>query len=269
MNNKTNVSHSTRRLTFCALFAALAVVFTRIISYAPVSHLRYSLGDIPIFLAGLFFGPLAGGLVGFGSDALGAVLMSPYGYNPMYCVPAVLYGIVGGLFHGHLAKKFSLVKLMISFLIPATIGSILVQSAVFAVGMPRSGEFVPDYLLYLLERGIQYAIVSVLDVTIMYFLIRSGIFAKVGVWPPKEQKELLATSGVARIVFGIVFLGLQLVVSIFVVNKGGFGGLSFHSALEFFRDLVTWMGNCVAGIVGAILIVFGVKAYMKERKKKV
>ena len=181
MNNKTNISNTTRRLTFCALFAALAIVLTRLLSYAPIPDTRYSLGDIPIFLAGMFFGPLAGGLVGFGSDLIGAVLFSPHGYNPMLCAPAILYGVIGGLFCKVLRKHFNLPLLALAFVIPAVVGSVLIQSAVMA-NLYFEGTFMAGYFYYLTARGIQYAIVAVVDIALIYLLIRSRIFTKVGIW---------------------------------------------------------------------------------------
>ncbi len=185
MNTKTNVSSTTRRITFCALFAALAIVLTRLLSYAPIPDTRYSLGDIPIFLAGMFFGPLAGGLVGFGSDLIGAVLFSPHGYNPMLCLPAILYGVIGGLFCKALRKHFSLPLLALSFLIPAAVGSVLIQSAVMAK-LFFEGSFMAGYIGYLTTRGIQYVIVSVVDIALIYLLARSRIFTKVGIWYPEK-----------------------------------------------------------------------------------
>lgn len=185
MRTRNNISQSTRRLTFCALFAALAVVLTRLLSYAPTPSARYSLGDIPIFLGGIFFGPLAGGLVGFGSDLIGAVLFSPHGYNPLLCAPAILYGVIGGLFHKVLVKKFSLIRLAVAFLIPAILGSFLIQSFVMAKLFP-TGDYMTSLLYYLTTRGVQYAIVSVVDITLIYLLIRSRIFDKVGIWPPQK-----------------------------------------------------------------------------------
>ena len=40
--------------------------------------------------------PVAGALVGFVADFVGC-LFSGYGYNPLFCVPPILYGVCGGL----------------------------------------------------------------------------------------------------------------------------------------------------------------------------
>ena len=74
-------SYQTRRLVYLAIFVALAVIFTRILSFrftiGGIEGIRIGLGALPIILSGLIFGPLAGGIVGALSDVLG------YFINPL------------------------------------------------------------------------------------------------------------------------------------------------------------------------------------------
>ena len=48
-----------RNLAYCALLAALSIVFARLIIPMPNETTRFSIEAVPIFLAGLFFGPSA------------------------------------------------------------------------------------------------------------------------------------------------------------------------------------------------------------------
>ena len=84
-----------RTLVSCALLAAVSVVLARFIIPMPNETTRFSLEAVPIFLAGMLFGPLPGALVGFVADFVGC-LFSGYGYNPMLCVPPILYGLAAG-----------------------------------------------------------------------------------------------------------------------------------------------------------------------------
>ena len=93
-----------RTLVSCALLAAVSVVLARFIIPMPNETTRFSLEAVPIFLAGMLFGPLPGALVGFVADFVGC-LFSGYGYNPMFCVPPILYGLCAGLFQPLLVKK--------------------------------------------------------------------------------------------------------------------------------------------------------------------
>ena len=82
----------TYALTVCALLTALSVVLARLLSVIPSEVSRFSLEAVPIVLAGLLFGPVPGAAVGFAADFIGC-LFSPYGYNPIFCLPPILYGL--------------------------------------------------------------------------------------------------------------------------------------------------------------------------------
>lgn len=79
----------------CALLTAVSVVLARFLIPTPNEVTRFSLEAVPIFLAGMLFGPLPGALTGFAADFIGC-LFSPYGYNPIFCVPPILYGLCAG-----------------------------------------------------------------------------------------------------------------------------------------------------------------------------
>lgn len=177
---------STRAMASCALLAALSVVLARFIVPMPNETTRFSIEAVPIFLAGLLFGPMAGGLVGFTADLVGC-LFSGYGYNPIFCLPPILYGVSAGLLQGWLAKKPSLPRLALAWLPAVVLGSILYQSAsltfVYAAPDARGAYF----LLKLLTRSIQFAITWVADVLIVHLLFRANLFERIGVWPPRRN----------------------------------------------------------------------------------
>ncbi|MFI3313636.1 MAG: folate family ECF transporter S component, partial [Eubacteriales bacterium] len=101
---------TTKTLTYCAILAALGVVLGRVFGLMPSAYSRFSIESLPVFVAGILFGPLAGALVGFTADAVGT-LFSGYGFNPLFSVPPILYGLCGGLFQGFLVKKMSYARL--------------------------------------------------------------------------------------------------------------------------------------------------------------
>ena len=86
-----------KTIVSCALLTALSIILARLIIPMPNEFTRFSLEAAPIFIAGMFFGPLAGALVGFSADAIGC-LFSLYGYNPIFSVPPILYGLCAGFF---------------------------------------------------------------------------------------------------------------------------------------------------------------------------
>ena len=178
---------STKALAYCAMLTALSVVFARLIGLMPSESVRFSIEAVPIFLAGLLFGPVLGGCVGFAADFVGC-LFSPFGYNPIFCIPPVLYGVFGGLLRHFLAKNTNILRLALSFLPPVLLGSILYQSATLAY-MYYDGAFTEGFIFYLSTRSIQFGITWVIDVAVIYMLVRTNIFTRMGIWPPVNRER--------------------------------------------------------------------------------
>ena len=173
----------TRTLVVCALLTALAVVLARLIIPMFNATTRYSIEAVPIFLAGMLFGPVPGMLVGLASDAVGC-LFSGYGYNPLFAVPPLLYGLCGGLFRPLLARKMSLGTIALAFLPAVVFGSILYQSWSLAFVYNSQGAFRASFLYQLWKRTIQFSITFVLDVLIVWALYKSKVFHAAKLWPP-------------------------------------------------------------------------------------
>lgn len=182
---KKKVTITTRAIAYCALLAALSVVLARLMSLMPNPSTRFSIESIPIFLSGMFFGPLAGGLVGFTADFVGC-LFSPFGYNPLFCLPPILYGVFGGLFRHFLARegKLGILRLILSFLPPVVLGSILYQS--FALNLVYYDGAPAQLLIFLSTRSLQFAITLVINVVVIHLMLKSKLFHRMGLWPPKS-----------------------------------------------------------------------------------
>ncbi len=178
---------TTKTLAYCALLAALSVVLARLFGLMPEESSRYSIEAVPIFLSGMLFGPVAGAMVGFSADFIGC-LFSPFGYNPIFCIPPILYGVFGGLFRHYLSKKLSLPRLVASFLPPVVLGSVLYQSFSLAYVYYYT-TFWEGLALKLSTRSVQFAIVLVADVLVLWLLFKANIFTRLGVWPPKAIKK--------------------------------------------------------------------------------
>ena len=192
MNRKnipaSSPKHMTARvLAHCALLAAISVVLARLIIPMPNVSTRFSLEAIPIFLSGALFGPLAGGLVGFTADAVGC-LFSGYGYNPIFCLPPILYGVFGGVFRRWLGGGVTLPKLFAALLPPVVLGSILWQSAALSFIYNSKGSFAASMAYFLSTRSIQFAVTIVIDAILVHLLFKTKVFERAGVWPPKLCK---------------------------------------------------------------------------------
>ena len=178
---------TTKTLAYCALLAALSVVLARLVIPMPAADTRFSIEAVPIFLAGMLFGPLPGALVGFAADFVGC-LFSPYGYNPLFCVPPILYGLSAGIFRRFLCEKISPIRLALGLLPPVVLGSILYQSLTLS-HMYFDGGLMAGFVYYLTTRSIQFGITFVLDVLVIYLLCKANIFQRLGVWPAKKERK--------------------------------------------------------------------------------
>ena len=173
---------TTKTMAFCALLAALSVVLARLIVPMPNAFTRFSIEAVPIFLAGMLFGPLAGGMVGFTADLVGC-LFSGYGYNPLFCVPPILYGVIAGLFRPLMGRKRRILWLIISFCLAALVGSICYQSCalayVYYYDPNVAGSFRQGLIYFLSTRGVQFSVTAVIDISIIYLLVRLRIFERI------------------------------------------------------------------------------------------
>ena len=185
MKKQTNIS--TKSLAYCAMLTALSVVFARLIGLMPSESSRFSIEAVPIFLAGLLFGPLLGGCVGFAADFVGC-LFSPYGFNPIFCIPPLLYGVFAGLMRPLLRKQVSIWRLTVAFLLPVVIGSILYQSAALAYMYYKDGPFFEGFLYHLSTRSVQFAITLVADVVVVYLIFKAKLFERMGLWNPGKDE---------------------------------------------------------------------------------
>lgn len=93
---------TTRQAANVGLLAAVSIVLTRVFGFvlpvAGVGALRISFGEIPLILAGILFGPLAGALTGLASDLMGYMLNS-FGapFFPGFAISATITGLLPGL----------------------------------------------------------------------------------------------------------------------------------------------------------------------------
>ncbi len=215
---KKRTSTTLKALVYSAMLAAVSVIMARLLCFATPNGVRWSLDKFPLFLAGMFFGPITGALTGFVADFIGSLMQ--FGFNPLLCPPAILYGLFGGLLRRYIQKKTNLVRLGVSYLFPIVLGSILYQSAMLAF-LYFDGVYSEGLVYYLSTRSIQFAIMLVAETLIIYTLIKTGIFTRLGVWPPKKAKKNIKITSVDT--------AIEYIHSVFW--KGSVPGLSRTSTL--------------------------------------
>ena len=185
--NKNTMSMTTKVIVYGALFAAMAAVLGQLLAIRPTPDMKFTLDKFVLFLSGMFFGPLVGGMVGLVAEFAGGNLFG-MGFTPWLCLPAVLYGVSGGLFRHMLAKKFTIPRLTVAYLCPTVIAAVLIQSAALAWTY-NAATFKEALYTNLITRSIQFTIMLVVEVTIIYVLMKTGIFTKAGLWPPQRKEK--------------------------------------------------------------------------------
>ena len=174
---KCAVVFNTYALTVCALLTALSVILARLLTIIPSEISRFSLEAVPILLAGLLFGPVPGAAVGFAADFIGC-LFSPFGYNPIFCLPPILYGLWAGLLRGYVWTKPTVWRVALAVFPAALCGSVLWQSA--ALALVYGGEAkLAFFLTRLASRSIQFAVTGVIDTAAVWLLLRRNALSPV------------------------------------------------------------------------------------------
>lgn len=179
---------TTKTLVYCAMLAAIQVVLARLIVPMPAVDTRLSIEAVPVFLAGALFGPVAGALVGFSADLVGC-LFSGFGYNPLFALPPLLYGITGGLFRHYLGKRVSYLRVLLAFVPAVVLGSFLWQSVMLAAVYNGAGAFWPSLGVQLTKRGIQFGVTIFVEAAVVTLLFKSRVFHRLGVWPPRAKAK--------------------------------------------------------------------------------
>ncbi len=167
----------TYALTVCALLTALSVVLARLLTIIPSEVSRFSLEAVPILLAGLLFGPIPGGAVGFAADFIGC-LFSPFGYNPIFCLPPILYGVWAGLLRRYIWRRPSLYRVALAVFPAAVVGSVLWQSMALALVYGGAAKW-PYFLTRLAGRSVQFAVTGCIDTLLVWLLARRNALSPV------------------------------------------------------------------------------------------
>ena len=157
-----------KTLVFMALFVALDLVVGRVLSI-DLGPYRISFGSVILILSGLWLGPVAGGICGFGADIIGC-FMKGYTVNPLITLAAILWGVVPvlmkGLFSSSNKNKGRRVAWLcvsvvftgiLSSLIATTAGLVLLLGYNFYAIMPgRLVQFVIMMPLYCVLTSLLY-----------------------------------------------------------------------------------------------------------------
>ena len=165
-----------RALCLAGLLAAMSLILGKFLQIpTPFSQIvRISFENLPVVLAGLLMGPIAGAMTGAVADLVGCAL---YGYsiNPIVTLGAAAVGLVSGL-SGLLPKRLPLLARVASACVSGhLVGSVLIKTAGLAAWY--LSQYDMGYTELLLWRALNYAIIAVLESTLLYLLLRHRAIA--------------------------------------------------------------------------------------------
>ncbi len=116
MNQKIKGYFSVKRIAYLGVMTALAVVtnvFTVVVNNGASA---ISFNYVICSLAGIFFGPISGGIVGLLGDLIGCLIAPKGPFNPFIMIASGLIGVISGLTF-KIPKVHPLFKILIGYLL--------------------------------------------------------------------------------------------------------------------------------------------------------
>ena len=171
-SRRSAVKAALKRLTLGAMLAAMSVVigmFCKSFLNFGGGLWRITFENLPIILAGIFLGPLTGGLVGIVSD-LTSYLLSPQIYPPNLVVTfgAFTVGMVSGLVARFIIRERGAKQIVLSASAAHVIGSMIIKP----IGLFQF------YQWAVLVRIPLYLVIAPLEILLLCLLWRQKSFRK-------------------------------------------------------------------------------------------
>ncbi len=158
-----------RVLCAAALLAALSIVLGKYLAIStPI--FRFSLENLPILMAGIFFGPVVGGIVGAVADIIGCIMVG-YTINPLVTLGGALVGILSGTVARIATRKGRPLKplsIILSVALAHIVGSMTVKSIGLAIYYGTPMETI-------LWRIPLYVVIGALESLVIILLSRSRV----------------------------------------------------------------------------------------------
>ena len=151
---KNKQTWSVKTLVFLALLVAIQLVLSRVL-VIDLGVYRITLGTVATVLAGLWMGPVAGGVEGAVADIIGC-FMKGYGVNPLITLSAVTWCVVAGLAGKLMVEKSRKVKTGIMC------AAIVIAGVVGTLGLTTAGLVMIGASFYAIMPGrlVQFAIMT-------------------------------------------------------------------------------------------------------------
>lgn len=158
-----------RVLTISALLIAMSIVLGKLLAFNITDSIRISLENLPLLMAGIFFGPFIGAAVGAGADIIGCLIVG-YSISPIISVGAASIGFIAGFVSHFIFKKRSLPSIAVSVAAAHIIGSMIIKSVGLYI-------YFHTPIQVLLLRIPTYIGIGILEFYIVYLMQKNKAFS--------------------------------------------------------------------------------------------
>lgn len=163
-------------MTGTAMLTAFSIILERFLPIINTDTLRVSLGNIPIIIASIFFGPISGVVCGVVSDIIGCFL-NGYPPFPVLTLAPVVVGLLPGISARVFGKRLqngigSIIFVASTLVVTNIIASLVITTAGLHM---LYGTPIPALLL---QRIPATAINTTVDIAAVYLILKNGTLTK-------------------------------------------------------------------------------------------
>lgn len=123
-----------RVLVLAALLSALSIILGKYLAINLGESIRLSFENLPVIMAGLFFGPLIGGVVGAVSDIVGCFMVG-FSINPIITLGAASVGAISGVIGLYAFRGYTGWKATWRIYVPVMISHVVGSMCIKTIGM--------------------------------------------------------------------------------------------------------------------------------------
>ncbi len=164
----------TKVMVKAAFLTGLSIVLTRFLyTFIPLAGgTRISIGEVPLMMTGMLFGPLVGGVSGIVADLVG-IIINPQGtIHPGFMLSSVLWGLIPGLLFilFRKKKKYDAIYSPVNISVTVAICFIIISLGLNTLWLSELYKI--PYLLLLPGRAVVTSIMIVVQSIIITTLIK-------------------------------------------------------------------------------------------------
>jgi dihydrofolate synthase/folylpolyglutamate synthase len=149
-----------------SVLAAIGIILGKFLAFNVTDFMRFSFENTTIIFAGIVFGPVLGAVVGIVQDLVGCLAVG-YAINPLITLGCATIGAVSGIVFRMIKRAPLPARIGIATLLSHLAGSVLIKT------LGLSLVYGSPFIVTMLWRLLNYAIVGFTEVVLLCFLLKS------------------------------------------------------------------------------------------------